>query len=441
MKPFFLTQRVYKGLVGIITLLVLSAVFSSLYYVSLVIFIIFVLILIYDGYTVKHLAMNVEGSRNVDEKLSLGDDQHIAYILLNKNDTRVEIEVIDELPEQMQQRDKIATLILEKNANRKLVHQIKPLLRGIYQFGSLYGFISTTNFSLVKYKKHLSADKSIKVYPSIIQMKKFALQIFSQTASFYGIRKVRTIGENDEFEHIRNYVVGDNMKAINWKATSRKGELLVNQYQDSRSQMVYSILDKGRAMEMPFEGLALLDYAINSCLVISNIVLQKYDKAGLITFSNTIDSMTKAEANLNQLEIISQALYSQQTAFKEPNFELLYFTIRKSISKRSILFLYTNFEDKYDLERNLHYLKLINRQHLLIVISFINSEIENTAYQEAADHSGIYIKTIAQSTIVEKEIIMKEIKNAGIQVILTKPEDLSIMVINKYLEIKAKRMK
>lgn len=421
--------------------MILASIFPLFYYISIAALLVFIVILVYDGIKVKKLSENLKGERIVTEKLSLGDEQHISYLINNDNSELVKIDLIDELPQQMQYRDKIATLSINGADNRKVVHQIKPVTRGEYNFGRLYAFVSSDKLSLISYKKLLCEDQKVAVYPSIIQMKKYALQIFSQTASFYGIRRVRTIGENDEFEHIRNYVIGDNIKAINWKATSRKGELLVNQYQDSRSQMVYSLIDKGRAMELPFNGLSLLDYAINSSLVISNIVLQKYDKAGLITFSNTIDGMIKAESNLNQLESISHALYKQVTAFKEPNYELLYYTIRKSISKRSILFLYTNFEDKYDLERNLQYLRLINRHHLLIVISFINSEIESAAIANAVAHEEIYTKTIAQSAMVEKEVIMKEIKNAGIQVILTKPEDLSVMVINKYLEIKAKRMK
>jgi uncharacterized protein (DUF58 family) len=441
MKSFFLNERVYVIMIGIIAFMILAAIFPLLYYPSIVALVAFIVTLIYDGYTVRKLSSQMNGTRVVTDKLSLGDVQHITYVLRNENEELVKIDLIDELPAQMQYRDKIATLSINGRDNRTIVHQIKPLTRGKYNFGCMYAFVSSAKLSLVSYKKLLGEDQMVAVYPSIIQMKKFALQIFSQTASFYGIRRVRTIGENDEFEHIRNYVIGDNIRSINWKATSRKGELLVNQYQDSRSQMVYSIIDKGRAMEMPFDGLSLLDYAINSSLVISNIVLQKYDKSGLITFSNTIDGMIKAESNLNQLEAISQALYKQVTAFKEPNYELLYFTIRKSISKRSILFLYTNFEDKYDLQRNLKYLRLINRQHLLIVISFINSEIELAANGTADTHEEIYVKNIAQSAMVEKEVIMKEIKNAGIQVILTRPEDLSIMVINKYLEIKAKRMK
>ena len=97
---------------------------------------------------------------------------------------------------------------------------------------------------------------------------------------------MRRIGHSYEFEQIKNYVRGDDYRSINWKATSRRGHLMVNQYEDERAQQVYNIIDKSRSMKMPFNGMSLLDYAINTSLVISNVALQKHDRAGLMTFSD-----------------------------------------------------------------------------------------------------------------------------------------------------------
>jgi uncharacterized protein (DUF58 family) len=349
--------------------------------------------------------------------------------------------LIDEVPVQFQYREKIGIVAVPPMDSKTVIHEIQPLSRGVYNFGHMYALISIPTLGLVKFRKTLDFPTETNVFPSVIQMKKYAMNAFDKTAHKLGIRKVRRIGENDEFEHIRNYSIGDNIKSINWKATSRRHELMVNQYQDTRSQMVYSIIDKGRSMEMPFGGLTLLDYAINSALVISNIVLQKYDKMGLITFSNTVDNVVAADTRSNQLETILQVLYAQETQFKESDFQLLYFTIRKKITKRSIFILFTNFEDRYDMERNLFYFKKINIYHLLIVVTFVNTEVERAALAIATNKSETYHKVISQSVIMDKEKIVKELTNAGIQVILTSPENLNISVINKYLEIKAKRMK
>jgi len=357
-------------------------------------------------------------TRSVFDKLSMGDSQKIKYLIENKLPFQVDLDIYDEFPQQLQERKFYKSL------------KIEPLKDQMYD-----------HLGLVERKLTIDTERDVAVVPSIIQMKKAELQVFSKTATLAGIRRIRQVGENDEFEHIRSYSQGDNIKSINWKATSRKNQLMVNQYQNSRSQMIYSIIDKGRSMKMPFRGLTLLDHSINAALAFSNIVLKKHDKAGLITFSNKIGNIVKAEANTSQLEKIATTLYHQKTGFLESNFELLFFTLRKHLSRRSILFFYTNFETPYDLERNLPYLKSLNKKHLLVVISFINTELIQSSEMLCKTKSDIYFKTFAQKTLIEKEKIMNILRVQGIQTILTKPEDLNINVINKYLEIKAKRMK
>ncbi|MBK7701307.1 MAG: DUF58 domain-containing protein [Saprospiraceae bacterium] len=215
-----------------------------------------------------------------------------------------------------------------------------------------------------------------KVYPSVIQMHKVEFLISNKTAHNSGIRKIRSLGDDDEFEHLRSYVPGNNIKHINWKATSRRNELMVNQYQDTRSQNIYMLIDKSRCMEMPFDQMALLDYAINACLVFTKVILKKYDKPGIITFNNKVDHSLAPHSSLAQLSRINEVLYNQNTDFLESNFDVLYMHIRNNINKRSVLFLFTNFENHAELNRNLAYLKLISKSHLLIVVSFINDELQ-----------------------------------------------------------------
>ena len=441
MKAIYLSNRFYILIATGVGLFVMSYFFPLIYKGVYIYLILQLAALVYDYWNLSAQAKVVKGARIVDAKMSLSDHQEIVYTIGNHSKKALNVNLIDELPFQLQHREDIATFRILKESTRRISHDIRPTKRGEYGFGNLYAYLSSDYPGLMQYKIALQGGEQVTVYPSILQMKKYALQIFSKTASNYGIRKIRTIGENDEFEHIREYSNGDNIKSINWKATSGKAKLLVNQYQDTRSQMVYCVIDKGRTMQQPFDGLTLLDYAINSSLVIANIVLRKYDNAGLITFSNKVDDLIPAKSNLNQLDSILQRLYGQTTLFLESDFKLLYFNVRRYIAKRSILFIYTNFEDKFDLTRNLPYIKLINKYHLLILVNFVNTEVESAANAPAYEISDIYKKAIAKSSIIEKEIIAKELKSHGIEVILTKPQELSINVINKYLEIKAKRMK
>jgi uncharacterized protein (DUF58 family) len=254
------------------------------------------------------------------------------------------------------------------------------------------------------------------------------------------VKKIRRLGHSYEFEQIKNYVQGDDFRSINWKATGRKAELMVNQYEDERSQQVYSLIDKSRTMRMPFNGLSLLDYSINASLVISNIALKKHDKSGLLTFSDKIGSSIKADRGQKQLRMILEALYNEEERKMEANYELMYNAVRNLVRGRSLIFFYTNFESLYAVERVLPLLRKINSTHLLVVMFFENTEVKDFSTSAAQDVEEIYLKTIAQKFVSEKNQVVQLLRQYGIQSILTRPEDLSINTVNKYLELKARGM-
>ena len=243
---------------------------------------------------------------------------------------------------------------------------------------------------------------------------------------------------NREFEQIKEYVQGDDYRTINWKATSRRSRLMVNQYEDEKSQQVYSIIDMGRVMRMPFNGMTLLDYAINASLVISNIAMNKHDKAGIVTFSHKVQAILPAERKGSQLQKILELLYRQKTGFLESDYERLYASVRKHISTRSLFLLFTNFESLSGMQRQLKYLKRIAKDHLLVIIFFENTELKKYVDKPAANVEEIYARTIAEKFSYEEKRIVKELEKVAIHSILTAPENLSVNTINKYLELKAR---
>ncbi len=379
----------------------------------------------------------IQGNRIMPHMLSLSDDNPVEIILRNLSPRFWHLEIVDELPEQLQVRDFTISISLKPFANEKLKYSIRPLSRGVYTFG-LLNIFAMSRLKLISRRVQLPVEQDVKVYPSMIQMKKYELYTISRIARVHGIKKMRRIGLSYEFEQIKSYVRGDDVRQINWKSTGRNQQLMINQFEDEKSQPIYNIIDKSRIMLMPFNGLSLLDYAINSSLVISNVALKKHDKAGLVTFSDKIGSAIKADRKHGQLQAILEALYSQKERDLEANYELLYFGIRNLIKTRSLIFLYTNFESMYGLKRVLPVLRNINRQHLLIVVFFENSELEGISKSPAADLKGVYTQILAEQAINDKQAMAQELNNIGIQTILTKPEDLSLNSINKYLEIKSR---
>ncbi len=368
---------------------------------------------------------------------SMGDPNPVEIRISNLSKRQWKLEVIDELPFEFQIRNFSRSLVLKPLEKHTLHYKLTPLSRGLYEYGDLHLMVSS-RLNLVSRRQTIKATQSVKVYPSFIQMKQYELYSVSKIARLHGIKKMRRIGLSYEFEQIKSYVTGDDIRQINWKATGRHQQLMTNQFEDEKSQPIYSIIDKSRVMLMPFNGMSLMDYAINTSLSISNIALRKHDKAGLLTFSDKIGSVIKADRKHGQLRDITEALYNQKERNLEANYELLYQSVKRMISTRSLIFLYSNFESIYGLRRVLPVLQKINQQHLLIVVFFENIELDTITQQKARDLKGVYTTILAEQAVNDKFAIAHELQSAGIQTLLSRPEQLSITTINKYLEIKSR---
>ena len=215
---------------------------------------------------------------------------------------------------------------------------------------------------------------------------------------------------------------------------------MINQYEDEKSQPVYCAIDMGRIMRMPFEGMTLLDYAVNSTLVLANTAIRKQDKSGIITFSHKLNTLLPAKRKYGQMQAILNTLYNLHTDFMESSYEQLYAAVSKKIRQRSLIFLFTNFETISALKRQLPYLQGIARRHLLVVIFFKNTELDETINSKVKNTEGLYIQTIAEKFAFEKKQIIFELQQHGINNILSTPDNLSIDTINRYLEIKSRGM-
>ena len=433
----YLTNRFFWLFGGVTALFALAYPFGLLFPLAQTGFVVAVALVMVDVVLLYWRRPKLVCERDVNPVFSLSDPNPVQLNLENQGNWHLNLTIIDELPVQFQRRDFEVKLALSPGPSKTVEHKLTPLTRGVYSFGNINVFVAT-RLGLVERRLVFRQPQDVDVYPSIIQMKRFELRAMRHIAHETGIKKMRRIGHSYEFEQIKNYVPGDDYRSINWKAASRRAVLMVNQYEDERSQQVYCIVDKSRAMKMPFEGLSLMDYAINTSLAISNIILKKQDKAGLLTFSDVIGATIKAERDTGQLTRILEALYREKERPGESNYELLYEAVRRLIGARSLLLLFTNFESSYALERALPTLRRLSRFHLLVVVFFENTEIRKLASEEVQKTADIYRQTVARQFLQEKKEMVQVLRQYGIQAILTKPQDLTLNTINKYLELKSR---
>lgn len=436
-RKLYLNNFFFYVLIGIIVVFALAHFFPSFYNAAWIVLYAFIAFTLIDLLLLFATNQRFHASRNTPEKLSNGDENPIVVKMQSGYSFTVNIKVIDEIPVQFQQRNFEIKRKVPAGTADSLQYYLRPVERGEYHFGRLNIYVSSP-LHLVARRFTFDNGQMVPTYPSYIQLKKYDLMAFSNRLFQYGLKKIRRIGHTMEFEQIKDYVMGDDIRTINWKATAKKNQLMVNQFQDERSQNVYMAIDKGRVMKMPFNGLSLLDYAINATLVLSNVILKKGDKAGMFSFSKRVDNRVAAERRSGQMQKVLESLYNVKTDFFESDFSRLYADIKKNINQRSLILLYTNFETMDGLQRQLPYLKGIAKSHLLVVVFFENTELEELTHKKATNVQEVYDQVIAEKFAFEKRLIVNELKKWGIYSILTKPEDLTLETINKYLEIKAR---
>lgn len=436
-------QRIYVNnftwyvFMGILVLFAFSYAYPPIYNAVWLLFYIFLALIAIDFVLLFATNQRFAGSRQAAEKLSNGDENPVTIRLQSGYGFPVYVTVIDELPFQFQVRDFKVKRTIAAGGSAAFEYILRPVERGEYHFGKLNVYV-TSPLRLACRRYMFGEGQMIPVYPSYIQLRKYDLMAFSNRLFEYGIKKIRRIGHTMEFEQIKEYVSGDDIRTINWKATAKKNQLMVNQFQDERSQNVYMAIDKGRVMKMPFEGLSLLDYAINATLVLANTIIKKNDKAGMFAFSKRTENRVAADKRSGQMQKILESLYNIKTDFFESDYGRLYADIKRSITHRSLILLYTNFETMDGLKRQLPYLKAIAKNHLLVVIFFENTELDELIKKKATSVQEIYDQVIAEKFAFEKRLIVQELKKYGIHSVLTKPENLTLDTINTYLEIKAR---
>jgi len=434
----FLTKRFYIIFACLTLLCGLGYVYPILFTAAKILLCPFVVITLIDAFMLySRRALTAE--RSCADRFSNGDENVIKLRFASEYTFPVWLTIIDEAPKVFQRRDISYTTQLAAKGENEIRYTLTPVKRGVYSFGRIRCFVRT-RIGLVERRYNLSKERDVAVYPSYLMLNRYELLAMSNHLTEMGIKKLRRVGNNTEFEQIKDYVPGDDYRMMNWKASARTHQLKVNVYRDERSQQIFSVIDKGRVMQQSFHGMTLLDYSINAALVLSYVAMHRDDKAGLITFTDKMDTFVAPSRRTGQMQRLLDALYMQETDFGETDFSNLCINVREQVSKRSLLVVYTNFSGMTALNRQLPYLKLLSRWHRVLVVFFEDSDLNE--YIQSTKHSieEYYQHVIVEKFVYEKRLIVSTLRQHGIYSLLTTPENLSVDIINKYLEMKQRQV-
>ncbi|WP_308266875.1 DUF58 domain-containing protein [Prevotella sp.] len=380
----------------------------------------------------------IVASRQLADRLSNGDDNDIRLRVESSCPFALRLTVIDETPFVFQRRDVDFLLRLKPREGKTIVYKLRPTQRGVYGFGRIRVFVRSA-LSLAERRYTCGESQDAKVYPSYLMLHKYELLAMNNRLTEMGVKRIRRAGNNTEFERIKEYVEGDNYRSLNWKASARRHQLMVNVYEDERSQQIVSVIDKGRPMQQAFQGMTLLDYAINASLMLSYVAVRKTDKAGLVCFADHTDTFVAPSRRHGQMERLLDALYSQQTRWSESDFGDMLATINKRLTKRSLLVVYTSFANTQAMTRQLPYLKQLNLRHKVLVVFFADNEMRDFVNSSPRSTEEYYQHVIVEKMLYEQRLIVSQLRQHGILSMLTTPQNLSVDVVNRYLELKERQ--
>lgn len=434
----FIRKRLYLGIALIVICFIIGRQSELLFTVAQLSLMTAIVLCLYEIAVLFIAHRNaIQCWRECPERFSNGDENEIILHLTNSYPFPVSLEIIDEIPDIFQRRDLLFTLSMDKQADKVLKYTLRPVKRGVYSFNHIQIFAST-KIGLISRRFKTGMPCKVKTYPSYIYLKQYEIMAASHQLEQAGNKKIKRLGQQMEPDQIKDYVKGDDYRVINWKATARRSKLMVNVFQEERAQNVYCVIDKGRTMQSAFNGMTLLDYSINASLAIAYIAMLKGDKTGLLTFERKFETFVPPLRNSMQMNRIQEALYHQDTTFLESDFLSLYQQMNKHVKNRGLLLIFTNFDSAAAMQRQLRYLSMMAKRHSVLVIFFENTELESLTGRQPKNKEEAYETVIAEKLEYEKRLIIYKLRQHNILSLLTHPNELTVNVINKYLEIKAR---
>ncbi|MBI5953195.1 MAG: DUF58 domain-containing protein [Chloroflexi bacterium] len=398
-----------------------------------------VLLLYYLDWRLAGSVERFEMTRTHDTKLSLGVDNPVTVSVRNRSRRGTSFTVRDEAPEQF----KIETRTLDGKVlpmeTWQGTYHLQPLRRGDYQFGDIT-LRWLGPLKLVIRQGKVKAAGPVKVYPNLMDVRKYDLLLRRNRLQEIGLRNTRMFGDGTEFERLREYLPDDEYRRINWKATARRHRPVTAQYQTERSQSVMAVLDTGRMMQSPVADIAKLDYAVNAVLLLGYVATGKGDRVGVMSFADDVLHYLAPRQGRGQFYRMLEVLYGVDAQQVEPNYRkaLTYLAVKQR--RRALIVIFTDLSSGASMDSLVAQVSLLARTSLPLVVTISDPDVHKASEQRPHDSLSMYQRAIAAQMLDERRIVLDTLRKRGILTLDVPANQLSIAVINRYLELKGRTL-
>ncbi len=421
---------IYLIAAGLLLLFVLNSVLLFFVYNAIVIGTAVI------DYITSVKAADIKASRGKNNKLYYKAENEVYFEVKNLWGKPVFIELKEDLPD-------FHFKLLKSDLSgfvedlKEFKYTVMPSKRGSFQFNTV-NVKALGNLGLVHKFFTYSLPVEIKVYPNLSDLSKYRLVMQNNRRFSQGERRLRLQGVGTEFESLREYVEGDDFRKINWASTARENKLIVNQYESEKNQPIFLLIDTGRPLSYSLKGYKKLDYSINAALILSDIINQKGDNSGLMVFDTDIKSLimpSKGDIHRNNL---METLYHIKDTKNTSDYEGAFLELVNRQKRRSLVFLFTDFETPEEAEMLLNSAFTIMRRHMLIIVLMKSHSVLALSAKQPEGLNHYYEKAISLEYLRQRSSIIKTMNAKGVYCIETDCENFTLSAVNAYLSIKNK---
>jgi len=366
---------------------------------------------------------------------SLAKPAHIKFQITNNGRRSVKVTMVDDIPEEFEVDQSVFSSRLSPEETLEFEYQVTPHQRGNFPMHCVHVRVHS---SLGFWKRHLvlPVKTELHVYPDLKQLSHYALLARTNRLALLGVRRTRKVGQDNEFERLREYSRDDHYKNINWRSSARHNKLIVNDYQTSQSQRVIFLVDCGRMMTNESDGMSFVDHALNSALMLSHVALSQGDSVGLICFSDKVHCFVPPRSGTGHMNQLLHASFNQFPHMVESRYDEAFLYLANRCNKRAMVVLITNVVDEVNSQQVVRYMQTVSKRHLPVSVMMRDHEI----YQEAEQTERLYNAAAAAQILNWRHDVLNTLSHQGVFSLDVLPEDLTAPLINQYLEVKARHL-
>lgn len=397
-----------------------------------------VLVAVFDLVTIpkrKHFSVEREAVRIA----SLKKGHPVSLVVNNYSHLTRQLEVRDDLPPEFVATPAEFTVRLLGHSRVVLTYDFRSQRRGAFTLSSVHLRLRSR---LGLWNRFLSypCETVIHVYPDMKQLAEYAVLARTNRLSLMGVRRVRKIGQDNEFERLRDYTPDDNYKHIEWRSTARRNRLTVKDFQVNQSQRLMFLLDCGRMMTSEANRLSLLDHSLNAMLMLSYVALRQGDSVGLICFSDTVHNYVPPRGGMKQMNQLLHASFDRFPELVESRYDQAFLYLATHCPKRSLVIMISNVIDEVNAHQIQQYLSTLVGRHLPLGVLLRDHGLFHSAEKADPQGADLFTAAAAAEILTWRHQVLTDLEHQGVLSLDVFPEDMTAPLVNRYLDIKARHL-